>query len=362
MTPKITFYRIFLTLFMQTVTCATVPDELPDPESINYATIEEWIRMRCSLDPLATTVVEWSGPVYVLQPQTPQKYIFDVYGINLARCWWNATADSYYFSSRELQYYLDGDSKLPMDSWTNPWTNETVTVEHTANDPVQFNVGKYGYKYDVLSESVASFPETINLFYENPLQCTDDPKYHNKRDICDLTEAEKDLYKPYSNQEFYESTEIFKFLVNEKDLKNENLDSANMHFTWSRFSQIMPWMKSEGLIGSMLFTTTGSKINSDLSTIPDWLKEELDRIPVYKSSPVCYEDSSSSVTSWVYFAQYYEEYLKGEKFPINAEEPECLYDVVSENDRRVFDDENNSGRSVFRGFVGLVAFCVFLNF
>ena len=296
--------------------------------SINWASIEDWIRMRCSLNPLETTVVEWSGPVYALQPQKQQEYLFDVYGRNLARCWWNETLDSYLFSSRELQYYLDKKTKQPMTKWTNPWTNETLTVEHTANDPVQFSVGKIGYTYDLFENGeMASFPSAINLFYENPLQNDD------------WSDEDKKIFLPYSHQKFYESTELFKFFVAKKELQNQNIDSAPMHFSWSRFSQFMPWMKTEQMPGSLLFTAEGGKVPANLESAPEWYQKEVsdeNRIPIYANAPNCYENSTS-ITSWVYFGMYFDEYLKGERFPMPAvEEPKCKYDLVTEENRRSF--------------------------
>jgi len=277
-----------------------------------------------------STIVAWQGPVYALQPQEPQKYMFDVYGINLARCWWNHTESQYYFSSRELQYYL-GPDDTPLNIWTNPWTNETLNVVHTANDPVQFAVGTADDIYYINGDNQATFEESINLYYENPLQCTNDPTYHQKS--CDLTVDEKIAYRPYSHQPMYESTELFKFFVDESAMKDPAIDSAPLHFAWTRISQFMPWMKvDETIPGSLLFTAHGGKI--DYSQVPQWLKTEIeDRIPAYRHSPACFE-AGSSVTSWTYFRKYFDEYQEGQQFPIPAEVPVCEYDVVTEDSRR----------------------------
>ena len=327
----------------------------------HYANIDEWIRMRCSLNPMEDTIVEWSGPVYALEPQQKQKYLFDVYGINLARCWWNRTEEQYYFSSRELQYYLDQDKK-PLKTWKNPWTNETLNVVHTANDPVQFAVGTVGYMYWLNGNDQATFPSNINLFYENPLQCSEDPEYHNKHGDCQISESRRKKFLPYSHQEFYESTELFDFFVDESVMKDATVDSAPLHFSWSRFSQFMPWMKMEMTKGSLLFTAHGGKVNFD--TVPDWLKDEVsNRIPIYRHSPRCYENANS-VTSWTYFDLYYDEYLAGDQFPIGVtEEPACLLDEITQYDRRPVDeitstpiDEITSTTSSAKSILPLIGF------
>lgn len=296
------------------------------------------------------TIVEWQGPVYTMEPQKKQKYLFDVYGINLARCWWNETEQSYLFSSRELQYYLGPDG-APLRAWTNPWTNETVNVVHTANDPVQFSVGK-GENYEsyyINAENQATFPSTINLFYENPLHCTENPEYH--KPDCEISSERRQKFAPYSHQEMYESTEIFYFFVEESAMKDKSLDSAPLHFSWTRFSEFMPWMKMGSTKGSLLFTAHGGKVNFD--SVPVWLKDEIEhRIPVYRHSPSCYE-AGHSVTSWTYFGQYYDEYIENEQFPIPvSNEPTCQSERISDKDRR-----SSSTRTLF----GVLALLVLIR-
>ena len=83
------------------------------------ASRKDFARMRCGTEKSVETIVSWNGEVFSLEPQKKQQKLFNIFGINLARCWQNASAGGWQFTSRELQYYLDKDTNLPLYRWDN---------------------------------------------------------------------------------------------------------------------------------------------------------------------------------------------------------------------------------------------------
>merc|ERR1711937_227654 len=113
--------------------------------------------------------------MYSNRPNEQQKTLFGLTGVNVASCFQDPKDGKWYFSSRELMYYLDPNSEemKPLDTWLNPWTNETVRVVHVANSPVQ---APFGFSNDTMpvtllgkDGSVTAQSSDYNLFYPNVL-------------------------------------------------------------------------------------------------------------------------------------------------------------------------------------------------
>ena len=102
---------------------------------IRPGTVEELVRIRCATDG-SDQWTTWTGRIFSFVPGERQKLLFNVVGANVARCKKNAK-DQWYFTSRELMYYLDPKTNKPLKMWENPWTKRSVPVMHVANDLVQ---------------------------------------------------------------------------------------------------------------------------------------------------------------------------------------------------------------------------------
>lgn len=168
-----------------------------------------------------------------------------------------------------------------------------LPVVHVANSPVQQKLPNVNYPIlRTYPFSVLSLD--IPLFYPNPLA--------------------KSEYAPYAPQAMYQAGEFFKFNFATRDLAHK-ATSLPTSFTWNRLSQWLPWMKMGDRPGQLVFTGQGSKIGS-----PDELNYLLyntikNRSPLYMRAPKCVLNTTD-MTSWKYFAKYFQEYLQGSLFPI----------------------------------------------
>jgi hypothetical protein len=183
-------------------------------------------------------------------------------------------------------------------------TGETQNVVHVANDPVQFVYGDAKSPYILQGGDYATFSNTVNLFYPNPL-------YTNE------------TLRPYANYKNYEGSELFKFFTPEYEVLNSTATFApTMHFSWTRISQWLPFMKMNGRPGSMMFTASGSR--TTFENLPQWLQDDINnRIPLYRHAPRCMLDLPDS-TSWTYFKEHFQNYLNGDQFPVPVSaKPPC---------------------------------------
>ena len=297
--------RVFTVLCMVLASTVLAVSAVSPSTAGHQATRKDFIRMRCNTEKAMDTMLSWTGTSYSLEPQKEQRQLFDLFGINVARCWFDEASQSWLFTSRELQYYLDPKTGKPLYKWLNPWTGETNNVVHVANDPVQMPFGNAPAPYILEGDGVqATFASNINLFYPNPL-------FGN------------DTLKPYAWYKNYEGSELFKFYTPETEVLNETSTFApTMHFSWTRISQWLPFMKMDGRPGSMLFTASGSR--TSFEELPPWLQDDISkRLPIYKHAPPCMLDVPDS-TSWTYFKEHFDAFLNGDQFPISvSESPPC---------------------------------------
>lgn len=253
---------------------------------------KQWVKVRSSLDG-SQTYLAWTGSIYSFVPNEKKKRLFDIVGMSVSRCIENPD-NSWEFTSRELTYYLDPNTKEILHKWENPWTGETVTVIHVANNPVEGHF-KGNFPGQVNGD-ITTFVFDLFPTYPNPL--AEDPKF-----------------KEYSPQQTYQAAELFKLTVPTEDLLNPDaITVSKMFIAWDRIGPWLPWMKMGDRPGNLIYSASGQKVNS-FEDLPPLLQEEINtRVPLYKDAAKAPLDED--MTSWIYFQKHFEAYLAGERFPI----------------------------------------------
>ena len=256
--------------------------------------IQDLVKIRCGMDGEDAWTL-WTGEIYSYVPKKRQKLVFKVVGANVARC--KQMADgTWYFTSREVQYYLDPKTGARLDQWSNPWTGKTVPVMHVANELVQ---GKLKWAPQLtIAPPFATLRMPINLFYPNRLS----------------TDASLSSFSP---DKMYQAGEFFGLLSPLSELRDPQKSRASMSFTWTRVGPWLPWMAMGKLPGYLLYSADGSKLAS-FDNLPAWLREELsEQLPLYRHAPRCFLEGRNT-SSWTYFARHKEAYEAGKRFPLPA--------------------------------------------
>ena len=253
---------------------------------------KQWVKVRSSLDG-SQTYLAWTGSIYSFVPNEKKKRLFNIVGMSVSRCIENPD-HTWEFTSRELTYYLDPNTNEILHKWENPWTGETVTVIHVANNPVEGHF-KGNFPGQVNGD-ITTFVFDLFPTYPNPL--AEDPKF-----------------KEYSPQPMYQAAELFKLTVPTEDLLNPDpITVSKMFISWDRIGPWLPWMKMSDRPGNLIYSASGQKVNS-FEDLPPLLQEEINtRVPLYKNAAKAPLDED--MTSWIYFQKHFEAYLAGERFPI----------------------------------------------
>ena len=254
---------------------------------------KDWVKVRASTDG-QQSFLTWKGSIYAFVPGEPKKHLFQIVGMSVARCL-PQPDDSWDFTSRELTFYLDPSTGEKLDRWKNPWTDEVVPVVHVANDGVQ---GHFKRRFPaIVQPDITTFVFDLFSSYPNPL--ADDAKF-----------AE------YSPQPLYQAAELFKLTVPTAELRNPQIISVSkVMLAWDRIGPWLPWMKMGDRVGYLIYSAWGGKVAS-WTELPQVLRQEIEtRVPLYKNAPKRKLDRDD-ITSWKYFKQHFDAYLRSEIFPV----------------------------------------------
>jgi hypothetical protein len=266
--------------------------------SVQELDVKYFVKVRCSTD-AKQTFLTWTGAIYSFVPEEQRKRLFKIIGMNVGRCIPNPDG-SWEFTSRELTYYLDPSTGEILRTWENPWTGETVPVIHVANKLVQGHL-KGTYPAEMKDDITAL---VFNLFpsYPNPLS--------------------EEKFAEYSPNPTYQAAELFKFIVPTQELLDpETVSISQPIISWDRIGPWLPWMKMGNKPGYLIYSAWGSKVES-FTELPQLLQDEMNtRVPLYKNAPESSLDDED-FTSWSYFKAHFEEYLRGDDFPIPEPEQE----------------------------------------
>ena len=253
---------------------------------------KQWVKARASLNG-NQSFLAWTGSIYAFVPNEKKKRLFNIAGMSVSRCIANPD-DSWEFTSRELTYYLDPSTGEILHKWENPWTGETLTVMHVANNPVE-GLFRGNFPAQVNGDNT-TFVFDLFSTYPNPL-------------------AEEPKFVEYSPQPTYQAAELFKLTVPTEELLNpEVISVSKMLISWDRIGPWVPWMKMGNRPGHLIYSANGLKVK-DITELPQVLQDEINtRVPLYKNAPKTPLDSD--MTSWTYFQKHFDAYLAGERFPL----------------------------------------------
>lgn len=264
-----------------------------EPGQLNPAdakdTIEIVRKVYCSTIDNEPAVYTWDGIALSRRQGEKDVHLFDVEGMNIRQCGEIEKEDGtkgFHLVSREILLYLDKDTGEVLKTWDNPWTGETVDVQHVANDPVNFKMYEVGRDGEPVkwSGTVGGnswwMRNTVPLWYPNPLG----------------GKFQKEIGGTYH------AVEMFNFFGNTEDLFDPKTTTARVTVGWARASDWLPWMNMNGREGVMYMHTAGRKLTS-FDELSETMKSEIENhYPEYAEAPPV-GDPRRNMTSWKYYKQ-----------------------------------------------------------
>jgi hypothetical protein len=257
------------------------PANLQDPQ----VNLDAYVRVRGSRDPKEETVYYWTGWVYAQEPDKATRKVFKFEGFNVART--QLDQNGMQLLSREVAVYRDPETNEILNSWENPWTEDTVPAVQVWNDPVNFRVpasDKPRFPVDDLGQEVC-FHSDVFLNYPSPLP--------------------RDNFPKYSQSDTYQGTELFQFFADKDDLADPTQNSVPAEISWTRIGPWLPWMQMADRPGNLLYQARGYKLPDGVADLPDEIRDFVEhQHPEFLSAPVRAEGPNE--TSWTYFKKLLE--------------------------------------------------------
>ena len=261
--------------------------DLTDPEEA----LKARRRIFCSAVDGEPAIFWWQGDMYSRVPGERDRHLFDVQGVNVRACGTHTNelgSYGYRMVSREVMLYIDPETQEVLDTWQNPWTDQTVEVFHVANDPVngrpRFAYTEEGsYEFTGLFANGQLFLRSVvPLFYPNPLG----------GDFQDYVGGT------------YHAMELFDYMLPEAELLDATTDTVDtVLIGWNRLSNWLPWMQMGDRPGLLIFDAVGMRASS-WDELPDILRREIEaEYPLYQSPPPL-DDDRPNATSWTNFRDY----------------------------------------------------------
>ena len=249
-------------------------------------------RLQGNLDPKKFTYGWASG---VLFGVVPGERVRDLMGVKV----FSATRvvkqpdGSFQRLSREVVYYTDIKTGEFLETFDNPYTNETVKVVNVANDP-------FNYK---LTEFRPAPPSYGGLNKEKPppqplqLNWTVNGKTLNMIDYLNLfypSALQPDKWPRESPGKMNQVSEIFLYQIALADMQNPELGWVPYVGSWSRITPWLPWLlmgQAPGHCSYECFMGTAESLDD----IDPKLVEHLRRTnPSYLTAPDVWVDPSLS--------------------------------------------------------------------
>ena len=212
--------------------------------------------------------------------------VFKTYGIGASRI--QAMGEgTYRFLHKEVLYYCDPKTGEILDTWTNPITNKRVEVLHIINDPVnrlyKLKGGLFDppFPHDVVGDRVVFQLDVLRSTEKNP-----------------LTRAE---YPLQSQQDLYQSGEMWAISGSLKELSDPKVTSAENHTAWARVGMWLPFMEMGDLPGVMIYHSQSFKFKQGKSQIPAKILAYTEKhYPQYLEEPKEWKEQRENENTWTY--------------------------------------------------------------
>ena len=212
--------------------------------------------------------------------------VIKTYGIGTSRL--QAMGDGVWrFYHREILYYCDPKTGEILNEWTNPITGKTVDVLHIINDPVNRVYRLKGglldppFPHMVVGDRVVFQLDVLRSTEKNPI--------------------DRAKYPLQSQQDLYQSGEMWAISGSLKELSDPNVTSAENHTAWARVGMWLPFMEMGDRDGVMIYHSQSFKFKQGKSMIPKKILDYTEKNhPTFLEAPKEWKDLKENENTWSY--------------------------------------------------------------
>lgn len=222
--------------------------------------MEAYARVVGNTDPSATSFSWYSGRVMGIRPNEAGRDLMGIIGMGAVRMQPLKDEAGYQMLRKELGFFTDLETGDVIDTWDNPYTEETSEVVHLANPAINAKIVPYRREqglYEEVGEVERTKPfilpwqlingrvmteQHVNLYVKNPM----DPN----------------IWRRESAGEFIQISDSNTFNVSINDLQNRELTKVESFGNWTHSRPWQPWMLMGQSPGGIQYNCfTGSAVS-----------------------------------------------------------------------------------------------------
>jgi hypothetical protein len=227
----------------------------------------------------------FGGKAWMWVPGEANYLAFETYGIGTTRLDYQGDG-VWNFHHREVLYYMDPKTGEILDTWTNPVTGRTVEVLHILNDPVnRISKVKGGFieppfDHVIVGDRIV-FQVDVFRTQNNPIS--------------------RKEYPLHSQQDIYQSCELWAISSSLSDCVNPDVTSAPNHTAWARNGMWLPFMEMGNRAGHMVYHSQSFKCMNGLDGLPKYVRDYTAKNhPQYLEAPKEWKGLSENENTWSY--------------------------------------------------------------
>jgi hypothetical protein len=258
--------------------------------------VEAFARINGDIDQAATSYSWYTGRVSGQRPGEAARDLMRIIGMGTVRMLPLQGRAGYQMLRKELGFFVDLETGAVLDRWTNPYSNEEVTVDHIANPSINVEIkpyiGETGLYEEVNPEKARPFvldwtivgdraitERHANLWVKNPL----DPE----------------VWKRESSGPMIAISDSNVFNVSLADLQNLELTKVPSQGHWVHQRPWQPWMlmgQEEGFISYNCVTGSAGCLNDLPAQIVELARG---RFPDFLEAPTEVTKAESSLARYI---------------------------------------------------------------
>lgn len=269
-----------------------VPIDFKDPAQ----NLKAFIKMTADLDPTKESVGWFGGTIYGNRGVEPLKPLVSVAGVGMMRV--KPMGDNVYrVFNREFAAYTDLKTGEVLESWKNPYTEETVDVIPIKNMIVNAQISPiveqdfdgHKVKFPFTPPWIIQTDKAFQLFevhaaFPNPMKVEEWPRE--------------------SAGPINRTGEMFSRMCSLAELENPDLSSADYVGTWTRVGPWLPWMLMGQADGHILYRSFMNRTGKIENLPPTLLSYMEKKYPEFLKAPGDETWGKPNDSSWtVYMSQ-----------------------------------------------------------
>ena len=226
------------------------------------ANVAAMARLAGDLDPTKVGRVRYSGRAFGVVPGEPVRAMYGIEGLGTNRIQTMEDGTQRFMFS-EFAVYTDLETGEPLERWTNPFTNEALSVWHQRNGPVNFGLSPamnaFGAFQPVESAPAFRLPWVQSGDYSSfALDVVS-----NRPNALDPAEWPRE-----SSGETLHISEHSQYFVKTADLANPAMTSLPFHAALQSNKPWHPWMMMGTRPGKVFARMVASKVDG-IDDLPD---------------------------------------------------------------------------------------------